>query len=111
MPALPGSDPYVIAIPPTNGVVGAPSNAGTTSLVVNCGRMVGAVGFEPTTFWSQTRRATKLRYAPPIAMKYPTNQPERNGFRKQSAGRAFVLKLPFAQHQVSALTGVESPTP
>jgi hypothetical protein len=26
--------------------------------------MVGAVGFEPTTFWSQTRRATKLRYAP-----------------------------------------------
>ena len=28
------------------------------------GKMVGAVGFEPTTFWSQTRRATKLRYAP-----------------------------------------------
>ena len=26
--------------------------------------MVGAVGFEPTTFWSQTRRATGLRYAP-----------------------------------------------
>lgn len=26
--------------------------------------LVGAVGFEPTTFWSQTRRATGLRYAP-----------------------------------------------
>ena len=26
--------------------------------------MVGATGFEPATFWSQTRRATKLRYAP-----------------------------------------------
>ncbi len=26
--------------------------------------MVGAVGFEPTTFWSRTKRATKLRYAP-----------------------------------------------
>ena len=26
--------------------------------------LVGAEGFEPPTFWSQTRRATKLRYAP-----------------------------------------------
>ena len=26
--------------------------------------MVGAVGFEPTTSWSRTKRATKLRYAP-----------------------------------------------
>ena len=26
--------------------------------------MVGAVGFEPTTSCSQSRRATKLRYAP-----------------------------------------------
>lgn len=25
---------------------------------------VGAAGFEPTAFWSQTRRATGLRYAP-----------------------------------------------
>jgi hypothetical protein len=29
------------------------------------GKMVGAVGFEPTTSWSRTKRATKLRYAPP----------------------------------------------
>src|SRR4051794_4278036 len=26
--------------------------------------MVGAIGFEPTTLWSQTRCATRLRYAP-----------------------------------------------
>src|SRR4051795_6350194 len=29
----------------------------------SCG-VVGAAGFEPATFWSQTRRATRLRYAP-----------------------------------------------
>jgi hypothetical protein len=28
--------------------------------------MVGAEGFEPTTSWSQTRRSTKLSYAPVI---------------------------------------------
>src|SRR3989442_8011832 len=27
-------------------------------------RTIGAPGFEPGTFWSQTRRATGLRYAP-----------------------------------------------
>ena len=27
-------------------------------------KLVGAVGFEPTTLWSQTRCATRLRYAP-----------------------------------------------
>jgi hypothetical protein len=27
-------------------------------------KVVGAVGFEPTTSWSRTKRATKLRYAP-----------------------------------------------
>ena len=26
--------------------------------------MVGAKGFEPSTLWSQTRCATRLRYAP-----------------------------------------------
>ena len=29
--------------------------------------MVGAIGFEPTTLWSQTRCATGLRYAPNVA--------------------------------------------
>jgi hypothetical protein len=28
------------------------------------GKLVGAIGFEPTTLWSQTRCATRLRYAP-----------------------------------------------
>ena len=27
-------------------------------------RYIGATGFEPATFWSQTRRSTKLSYAP-----------------------------------------------
>jgi hypothetical protein len=27
-------------------------------------KMVGAIGFEPTTYGSQNRRATRLRYAP-----------------------------------------------
>lgn len=27
------------------------------------GKLVKAAGFEPATFWSQTRRATGLRYA------------------------------------------------
>ena len=26
--------------------------------------MVGAEGIEPSTFWSRTKRATRLRYAP-----------------------------------------------
>ncbi len=26
--------------------------------------MVGAIGFEPTTSWSQTRRSTRLSYTP-----------------------------------------------
>jgi hypothetical protein len=33
--------------------------------------MVGAIGFEPTTLWSQTRCATRLRYAPTSLLFYP----------------------------------------
>ena len=29
-----------------------------------CGKKVGATGFEPATSWSQTKRSTKLSYAP-----------------------------------------------
>ena len=32
--------------------------------------MVGAIGFEPTTLWSQTRCATRLRYAPTSLLFY-----------------------------------------
>ncbi len=35
--------------------------------------LVGAVGFEPTTPWSQTRCATKLRHAP-IHLSFGTVQ-------------------------------------
>jgi hypothetical protein len=35
-------------------------NISSKSLIL----LVGAAGFEPATFWSQTRRATRLRYAP-----------------------------------------------
>ena len=28
--------------------------------------MVGAEGIEPSTFWSRTKRATRLRYAPMV---------------------------------------------
>jgi hypothetical protein len=35
--------------------------------------MVGAEGFEPSTFWSRTKRATSLRYAP-IKMMSMTNE-------------------------------------
>src|SRR6266545_87170 len=47
--------------------------------------MVGAAGFEPATFWSQTRRATRLRYAPPRRMSLPTNRsPPCRGMRHGS---------------------------
>ena len=32
--------------------------------------MVGAIGFEPTTSWSQTRRSTRLSYTPPIEPRW-----------------------------------------
>ena len=34
----------------------------------NVDKMVGVTGFEPATFWSQTRRATKLRHTPNFLM-------------------------------------------
>ncbi len=39
--------------------------------------LVGATGFEPTTFWSRTKRATKLRYAPKEKGLRPTLDPFR----------------------------------
>ncbi len=35
-------------------------------------QMVGAVGFELTTLWSQTRCATRLRYAPTSQYSNPS---------------------------------------
>ena len=59
-------------------------------LIARCG-LVGAAGFEPATFWSQTRRATRLRYAPGRragsrytvrfcpASRAPRSRPDRGG--------------------------------
>ena len=33
-------------------------------------KMVGVMGFGPMTFWSRTKRATRLRYAPKDGRKY-----------------------------------------
>ncbi len=53
------------------GAKGGRSNRNVTrrvrwilSALLDVLEMVGAVGFEPTTSWSRTKRATKLRYAP-----------------------------------------------
>ena len=37
--------------------------------------MVGAIGFEPTTSWSQTRRSTRLSYTPPIEPRWDARTP------------------------------------
>lgn len=43
-------------------------HAGFGSISLKSGHlwMVGAIGFEPTTYGTQNRRATKLRYAPTV---------------------------------------------
>ncbi len=60
--------------------------------------MVGATGFEPATFWSQTRRSTRLSYAPRIE-SLPQIRPIRrirpirgrsSGFGTQPFGGAVV---------------------
>ena len=37
---------------------------------------IGATGFEPAAFWSQTRRSTKLSYAPESATR--TDYPDQS---------------------------------
>ena len=44
--------------------------------------MVGAEGIEPSTFWSRTKRATRLRYAPSWLQRLelcPAGQQKNNG--------------------------------
>ncbi len=38
-----------------------------------CLILVEATGLEPTTFWSLTKRATKLRYASIFAVRHPNS--------------------------------------
>ena len=55
--------------PPTSDLEGRCSIQLSYGLGVEPGgarNMVGAVGFELTTTWSQTRCATRLRYAPMV---------------------------------------------
>ncbi len=39
-------------------------------------KVVGAIGFEPTTSWSQTRRSTKLSYTPMFLMLFDLLGPD-----------------------------------
>jgi hypothetical protein len=68
--------------------------------------LVGAAGFEPATFWSQTRRATRLRYAPltfgvaHVLVGEPVTtfgSSPRAGFAGTCAAGAFDTRFAFCQ--------------
>ena len=48
--------------------------------------LVGASGFEPLTFCSQSRRATKLRYAPPPSGSVSADRPPDSAAGPDGAG-------------------------
>ena len=52
------------------GVRGRKTKVGRKLLRFPPTRFVGATGFEPATTWSQTRRATGLRYTPFAELAY-----------------------------------------
>ena len=52
-------------------------------------RLVGAEGFEPPTLWSQTRCATRLRYAPTC----PAEAAVRQGWLPVASGEGGLLRL------------------
>ena len=67
--------------------------------------MVGAVGFEPTTSWSRTKRATKLRYAPTTHPYYLPIKMRRKLIRRYSVFASlkpqetqFRARLPIRAH-------------
>ena len=60
--------------------------------------LVGATGFEPATFSSRTRRATKLRYAPFWWGEFYRKNENAQGVsrnRKARTGRAFLFDSPI----------------
>src|SRR3954454_17526439 len=59
--------------------------------------LVGAAGFEPATFWSQTRRATRLRYAPPRPWRIPFAGKLVTALPKAYAAGAFDTRFAFGQ--------------
>ena len=71
--------------------------------------MVGAQGFEPWTFWSQTRRATGLRYAPESCRKYirRTSNFKRAlqiSFRRRNGSRMEKFPIPVFYDRIRAET-------
>lgn len=68
----------------------------TPSTVSDKGVKIGATGFEPATSWSQTKRSTKLSYAPDAGTPYgrePIGEREKNVFpRPQSFREAMSIE-------------------
>ncbi len=59
------------------------------------GKMVGAIGFEPTTSWSQTRRSTRLSYTP------TTDRDGRHALRFCQRSRRFVFRPKISTAETS----------
>ena len=55
--------------------------------------MVGAEGFEPSTFCSRSKRATRLRYAPTMGV---TSEKISSGGEKQNATK-YIICQTFSQ--------------
>ena len=81
--------------------------------------MVGAVGFEPTTPWSQTRCATRLRHAPISTFKVGVNDGIRTrdnwnhnpGLYQLSYNHHYnTLDSTISNDQMARLTGFEPVT-
>ncbi len=64
-------------------------------------KMVGAIGFEPTTSWSQTRRSTKLSYTP-ILLRLPELCPDQP---------LLELCSPFPTQSANTLAGAADTVP
>ena len=60
--------------------------------------LVGAEGFEPPTLWSQTRCATRLRYAPTSLVSHAEHQP---GAPPTGATHPDLLKQPLDNDDVA----------
>ncbi len=55
--------------------------------------MVGAEGFEPSAFWSRTKRATSLRYAPPESKPLTTILPFLGKYPLHFLGKKWVESI------------------
>ena len=64
-----------------------PENIGVFE-VFHSKKMVGAEGVEPSTFWSRTKRATRLRYAPDCAANRRIDYPKRGESQSEKGADA-----------------------